>query len=311
LTWQLLSFARQQPLHPEPTAPSEQLSSLAILIGETFPASVVVETQIPDDLWLVETDSGELQLALLNLSFNARDAMPDGGRLRISARNETVQDERLGLSGSYVVIKIADDGLGIPPQLLPRVFEPFMTTKEVGAGVGLGLSQVHGFAHQSGGAVDIESEPGRGTVVQLYLPAAKAPATSPALLGAEGVYRGTGTVLIVEDQPTLADLAGELFGQWQLDIKIVHQATAALALLREGMKIDLVFADIIMADGLDGLELAETMRNEFPDVPIMLTSGHSGVAADAAAKGFQVIRKPYRLEELGMWLQRLLGIRST
>jgi signal transduction histidine kinase len=306
LTWQLLSFARQQPI-----APSEQLRNLAILIGETFPANIRIETAIPRDLWGLEIDLGELQLALLNLGFNARDAMPSGGLLRISAKNQAVEDDRLGLADRYVLIELADTGLGIPREILPRVFEPFMTTKEVGAGSGLGLSQVHGFVHQSGGAVDIESEPGTGTVVRMYLPVANVPTAGTAFTAPEAAYRATGSVLVVEDQPVLADLAAQLFGQWQLEIKVVHQANTALAMLREGQKIDLVFADIMMADGMVGLELAETMKNEFPDIPILLTSGYTDVASDAVTRGFQVIRKPYRMEELGMWLQRLLGIRST
>ncbi len=310
LTWQLLSFARRQPLRPEPTAPSEQLRTLSMLIGETFPANIRIEANIADDLWVVEIDPSELQLALLNLGFNARDAMPNGGTLRVLAKNLTLQDHRLGLFGRYVAIEIADNGLGIPREILPRVFEPFMTTKEIGAGSGLGLSQVHGFVHQSGGAIDIESEPGKGTIVRMYLPAANAP-TAAVSPGPEVAYRATGAVLVVEDQPALADLAAELFGQWQVEIKVVHRASTALKLLRKGENVDLVFADIMMADGMNGLELAEIMKNEFPAIPILLTSGYSDVAADAVAKGFQVIRKPYRLEELGMWLQRLRGIGST
>jgi signal transduction histidine kinase/CHASE2 domain-containing sensor protein len=175
LTWQLLSFARQQPLRSERTALPEQLRDLSILIGETFPMNITIETGFPRDLWVVEIDPIELQLALLNLGFNARDAMPGGGLLRISAKNQVLHDDRLGLAGRYVTIEITDNGSGIPPEILPRVFEPFLTTKEIGAGSGLGLSQVYGFAHQSGGAVNIESEPGRGTLVRMYLPAANEP----------------------------------------------------------------------------------------------------------------------------------------
>jgi signal transduction histidine kinase len=170
LTWQLLSFARQQPLRSEPTRPSDQLCNLATLIGETFPSNITIETEIPSDLWVVEIDPIELQLSLLNLAVNARDAMPGGGVLCISAKNQTLQDERLGLAGRYVAIEVADTGSGIPPEILARVFDPFITTKEIGAGSGLGLSQVHGFVNQSGGAVDIESEPGKGTIARMYLP---------------------------------------------------------------------------------------------------------------------------------------------
>jgi signal transduction histidine kinase len=141
------------------------------LIGETFPSNITIETEIPGDLWVVEIDPIELQLSLLNLAVNARDAMPGGGVLRISAKNQTLQDDRLGPAGRYVAIEVADTGSGIPPEILARVFDPFITTKEIGAGSGLGLSQVHGFVHQSGGAVDIESEPGKGTIMRTYLPA--------------------------------------------------------------------------------------------------------------------------------------------
>lgn len=170
---------------------------------------------------------------------------------------------------------------------------------------------MHGFVHQSGGAVDINSGPGRGTTVRIDLPAAtKAPSTgtAPSL---KAPYRPTGAVLVVEDEPALANTAAELLAQWHRDIKVVQRASTALTLLREGERVDLVFADIMMAEGLDGLHLAEIMKVEFPDMPVLLTSGDSHIAADAAAKGFHVIRKPYRLEELGMWLQRLLVGRSN
>ena len=311
LTWQLLSFARQQPLRSEPISPSEHLHNNSMLVGETFPANIAIETDIPSDLEVVEVDPGELQLALLNLGFNARDAMPGGGKLRISAKNREIEDDRLGLAGRYVEIEIADNGSGIPSDVLPRVFEPFMTTKEVGAGSGLGLSQVHGFVHQSGGAVEIESAPGMGTIVRIYLPATKTTSSGTALSGSEASFGATGGILVVEDEPALADLAAELFGQWQYEIKVVRRASTALTLLREGEKVDLVFADIVMAEGMNGLQLAESIKDEFPDMPILLTSGHSDIAADAAARGFPVIRKPYRMEELGMWLQKLLVPRST
>jgi signal transduction histidine kinase/CheY-like chemotaxis protein len=310
LTWQLLAFARQQPLRPEPIEPSGPLRELANLIVQSFPTNIRIETVIPPDLWVVKIDPSEFQLALLNLGFNARDAMPSGGVLRISARNEAVKDDRLGLAGRYVTIEMSDDGAGISPEILPRVFEPFITTKAVGAGTGLGLSQVHGFMHQSGGAMDIESEPGKGTAVRMYFPAAKAPNPAAASPDRESAAV-TGAVLVIEDQPDLANLAVELFGQWQLEIKVVHRASTGLARLREGEQVDLVFCDIMMPDGMDGLTLAEVIKEEFPGVPILLTSGYADLAADAVSKGFHVLRKPYRLEELGTWLQRLLVMRSS
>jgi len=311
LTRQLLAFARQQPLYPKPIDPSGQLRDLSRLIAESFPANITTKSNIAADLWIVEIDPGELQFALLNLAFNARDAMPGGGILRISARNEVLQDDLLGLAGRYVVIEIADNGVGITREILPRVFEPFATTKEVGAGTGLGLSQVHGFVHQSGGAVDIDSEPGKGTTVRMYLPATEPRFGATASAAVERAYCATGTVLVVEDQPELANLVGELLAQWQLNIEVVHRASTALGLLRAGRKANLVFSDIMMPEGMNGLELAEVLKKEFPGLPTLLTSGYGDVAADAAARGFEVIRKPYRLEELRIRLRALLGMHST
>jgi len=223
-----------------------------------------------------------------------------------------IHDQRLGLAGRYVATEIADTGSGIPQDILPRVFEPFVTTKGIGAGAGLGLSQVHGFAHQSEGAVAIESEPGKGTTVRLYLRATtKQLAPVTAAPREAGPYSGKGTILIVEDQTDLADLAAELFGQWPPEIKIVHRANAALELLRAGEKFDLVFSDIMMPDGIDGLELAEVMKTQHPGIPILLTTGYSDIAAAAIAKGFHVIPKPYRMEELRMRLRALLGTLPT
>jgi CHASE2 domain-containing sensor protein/signal transduction histidine kinase/CheY-like chemotaxis protein len=311
LTWELLAFARQQPLRPEPTELSAQLRDFTMLIGKSFQENIQIKTEIPPNLWVAEIDPTELQFALFNLGFNARDAMPNGGVLRISAANRVIRDERLGLAGRYVAIEIADSGSGIPREIMPRVFEPFVTTKEIGVHAGLGLSQVHGFVHQSGGAVDIESEPGRGTTVRMYLPvSARPPATLSATVAPRKPDRPMGTVLVVENQPDLADLAAELLGQWQLEIKLVHRAGAALELLREGRKIDLVFSDIIMPDGINGLELAEIMKKEYPGIPILLTSGYSDIANKAVSRGFQVIRKPYRMEELRMRLRCLLGLHS-
>jgi CheY-like chemotaxis protein len=170
---------------------------------------------------------------------------------------------------------------------------------------------VHGFVHQSGGAVDIDSEPGKGTTVRMYFPAKEMPTGVTGSPAAEGAYPAAGTVLVIEDQPELANLAGELLEQWQLNIEVVHRASTALRLLRAGRSVDLVFSDIMMPEGMNGLELAEVMKSEFPKVPVLLTSGYSDVAADATAKGFEVIRKPYRMEELEVRLRALLRMHST
>jgi len=170
---QLLAFARLQPLSPKPADPVELLRGVYLLLQNGLPEIVRVRLEIPSDLGSIEIDPVEFELALLNLAMNANDAMPNGGQLRLHASTQCICDTRLGLDGRFLVVEVADDGIGIAPDILPSVFQPFFTTKEVGKGTGMGLSQVHGFAHQSGGAVDIDSLPGQGTRVRLFLPSAE------------------------------------------------------------------------------------------------------------------------------------------
>jgi signal transduction histidine kinase len=167
---QLLAFARLQPLIPKPADPAELLRGVYLLLQNGLSAIVQVRLEMASDLGSIEIDPVEFELALLNLAMNANDAMPNGGQLRLQASTQCICDTRLGLDGRFLVVEVTDDGVGIAPENLPNVFEPFYTTKEVGKGIGMGLSQVHGFAHQSGGAVDIDSIPGRGTRVRLFLP---------------------------------------------------------------------------------------------------------------------------------------------
>jgi signal transduction histidine kinase/CheY-like chemotaxis protein len=292
---QLLTFSRQQVLETRVVDLAQWMASASPLLASALRGDIAVEVEIAEATWAIRTDPTQLELALLNLAVNARDAMPQGGTLRLSALNRRVDDERLGLHGDYVVIAVADTGAGVDPQIVERVFEPFFTTKELGPGAGLGLSQVHGFVHQSGGAVDLESVVGEGTTFRLYLPAALEP---PAAVGDEGPalqprLDASGRVLVVDDDIEVADLAGQLLEACGYSVKLAHRAKAALDLLNGGEPVDLVFSDIIMPGGMDGVQLAEELRRRFPKVSVLLTTGHSEAAPAALAKGLPIITKPY------------------
>jgi signal transduction histidine kinase/CheY-like chemotaxis protein len=296
VTRQLLTFSRQQILRPEVLDPSTRLPDLALLLSSALRGNIKIEIDIPAGLWAIKIDPAELELALLNLSINAQDAMPNGGVLRISAENRHIGDAQLGLDGEYLAISVGDTGSGISPEILPRIFDPFFTTKDVNRGTGLGLSQVHGFAHQSNGAVDVESVVEHGTVFRLYLPAADAPAAARG----EQPHRhpSPGTVLIVEDDTDVAEIAAALLQECGFKVHVADHAQLALELLGRGEDIDLVFSDVLMPGGMDGIELAQEVKRKFPRLPVLLATGYSDALSDATRNGLQIISKPYRPKEL-------------
>ncbi|MBW8815763.1 MAG: response regulator [Caulobacterales bacterium] len=307
VTRQLLSFSRQQMLQPRKVDPAAWLADIQGLLASTLRGDIVVETEVEPDVAAIEVDPAQLELALLNLAVNARDAMPAGGTLRICARNRQVEDGRLGLHGPYVVIEVADTGEGVPPEILPQVFEPFFSTKGGGPGAGLGLSQVHGFTHQSGGGVEMENRPEGGVVVRLFLPAATHSVSEAAQsLAAAAPDDGSGRVLVVEDDPDLAHLAQDLVESFGYSVAVAHRAQAALDLITAGESIDLLFSDVIMPGGMNGVELAEEVRRRYPRLPVLLTSGYNEAVRDIDAKGLPFIAKPYRRDELRARIEQLL-----
>jgi two-component system NtrC family sensor kinase len=204
-----------------------------------------------------------------------------------------------GLSGDFVAIRIADTGAGIPPDVLPRVFEPFFTTKDVGKGTGLGLSQVYGFAKQSGGAATITSSARRGTAVTLFLPQTwEAPAKPRPQSAATAVVLPAGTMLLVEDNAEVAEVGKAYFEQLGYKVKQASSAQAGLDLIERENDIDLVFSDILMPGGMNGLDLADAVRRRFPAIIVLLTTGYSSSAQDAVRRGFAVLQKPYDLAAL-------------
>jgi PAS domain S-box-containing protein len=297
LTRQLLAFARRQPLETRRIDLSRELPQVATLIRRSISARVELITEVSDPLWPVATDAGQLQSALLNLAFNAGDAMPDGGVLRIAAVNAELNGEPNGLSGRFVAITVSDTGAGIPEEIQHRVFEPFFTTKAFGKGAGLGLSQVYGFALQSKGALALESKAGAGASITLYLPASASDAAD-----AEPVPP---RVLIVEDEPIVAELAIALVTELGYEAVAVSSGREALARLARDARFDLVFTDVIMPGGMTGVELARRVRERRPELPILLTTGYSESVGPETAE-FPLLAKPYDYAALERSLKGLV-----
>jgi two-component system, NtrC family, sensor kinase len=297
----LLTFSRRQTLTPTVIDLSHRLPDIKDMLSRSLRGDIAIEVVVPPENYAVKVDSNELELALLNLAVNARDAMPSGGSLTISAECVELvgEAEHDGLRGKFVAMRVADTGTGIAPDVLPQVFEPFFTTKEAGKGTGLGLSQVYGFAKQSGGTVSIESKVGSGTVITLYLPRSgelAAPSIAPS--EPRSAPQRAGTVLIVEDNAQVAEVATAYFQQLGYMVKQVGNAQEALELLGHDAKIDLVFSDILMPGGMNGLVLGHAIRKRFPSIPILLTTGYSEGARDAVGQGFPVLSKPFDLAGL-------------
>ena len=307
LTRQLLAFSRRQSLAPEAVDLTLQIGRMREMLDHSLSGDVQVKVRFAPDLWPVEVDPGELELVILNLAVNARDAMPDGGTILIHASNAP-DEPVMGLKGNFVRLTVTDSGTGIPEEVRARVFDPFFTTKEIGKGSGLGLAQVYGFARQSGGIVWIESECGRGTSVIMLLPrSAHAPLQSaPAVPSVEETSPAfIGKVLLVDDDAAVAALAGDMLEH--LGYQVIHAASAAAALnaLAKEDKVDVVFSDVMMPGGMNGVELAREIRAL--GVPVLLTSGYAEAAQKtAAAVGVQVLAKPYRLEDLATALREAI-----
>lgn len=296
LTRQLLSFSRRQTLNPAAVDVVTRIEGIKSMLGSSLGNAVRLLTSLPLDIWTVKVDTNEFELAVVNIILNARDAMQEGGVITISAENAQLrtQDSAAGVQGDFVAITIADTGCGIAPDILARVFDPFFTTKQA-KGSGLGLSQVHGFAHQSGGTVMIGSKLGKGTRVTLYLPrtvdAIRQEESSPPQ-----PVLGDSTVLLVEDNPEVLKATTALLEELGYKVHTTAHAQGALEVL-EQRKFDLLVTDIVMAGATDGLGLARIARERYPDLPIVLVTGYSQ-SAEAASKEFTVLRKPYQLADL-------------
>ncbi len=307
LTRQLLSFSRTLPLDPTVLNLSDVVHGLRDVLAGSLHVNIELRIDIPRAIWAVCVDKTELELALVNLAVNARDAMGEGGRLTISAQNlETNTDHTPeGLPGDVVALTVSDTGCGIPPELLDSVVEPFFTTKGPDKGTGLGLSQVYGFASQSGGTMLIKSEVGRSTDVAIYLPRSHAQVVvhSPE---DPTKFRTTAhqTILIVEDNEDVRHVAVSLLEQLGYRTIAVEEAAAAREMLASGRTIDLVFSDVVLPGATDGLALAREVGGSYPNIPVVLTTGYAK-SFDSDLE-FPVLRKPYQISTLGRVIQETL-----
>ncbi len=300
LTQQLLAFARQQPLQPETRSINRIISGFESVLRRAGHSGVEFEMNLDPQTGSAVVDTARFESALLNLVVNARDAMPDGGRLTLDTAPVELRDgEVAGLApGPYVCISVTDTGTGMSPETVQRAFEPFYTTKEIGKGTGLGLSQVYGFIKQSGGEVVIQSTLGEGTCITIYLPAVSDTVREAA--------RGdTETVLIVEDEPDLLDVASALFISMGYDVMTAASGQDAKKLLAS-CDVDILFTDIVMPNGPNGIELAQFTRENYPNVKVMLASGYPqpALGLDKSRLGdYTFVSKPYRLSDLARGLR--------
>lgn len=314
LTSQLLAFARRQTLKPEVFDVGARLESLRDMLVTLLGPAVEIVMRLPGEPCLVNADASQFETALINMATNARDAMQGKGRIIFKVEATTSAPDTLvhlsakpavGQNG-FVRVTVSDTGVGIPAARLGRIFEPFFTTKQVGQGTGLGLSQVFGFARQSGGEVTVASEVGQGSTFSLYLPRVppdllpqrQAPNTAPAVAGS-GM-----SVLVVEDNIELANFAADGLTEHGYSITLVDNATDALAeLVVDADRFDVVFSDVVMP-GMTGLDLAQAIRERGIGVPVVLTTGYSQALSQEGAAGFDLVQKPYSIEDLSRVLHR-------
>jgi PAS domain S-box-containing protein len=315
LTERLLAFARQQPLRPEPVNANKLVAGMSDLLHRTLGETIRTETVLSGGLWKIHTDGNQLESAILNLAVNARDAMPEGGKLTVETANSHLDDsyaaQHAGVpQGQYVLIAVSDTGCGMSPDTIQKAFDPFFTTKSVGKGTGLGLSQVHGFVHQSGGHVKIYSEIGQGTTVKIYLPryygasedALPGSRFTPAMSGA-----GT-TILVVEDEESVRHVSVEALKELGYTVLAANGAAMALGLLDQHPEIDIMFTDVVMPE-VNGRMLADEARQRRPNLKVLFTTGytrnaivHNGVLDP----GVHLIGKPFNLEQLARKLAEII-----
>jgi PAS domain S-box-containing protein len=317
LTAQLLAFARKQNLRPQTSNLNELIGVFEALLHRAIGDSIVMKLDLDPRPWLVDIDQAQFQSAILNLAVNARDAMNGGGgTLTIETRNIEVDAERAAalaeiMPGRYVVVAVHDTGTGMPPDVKARAIEPFYTTKDVGKGSGLGLSQVYGFARQSNGQLEIETAVGLGTSVRIYLPQSLAVAAAETDERTKLTpSRRAGTVLVVEDDPDVLDIAVETLRSFGYEVYSASNAREALNILQRDLPIDVLFTDVVMPKGMTGIDLAREARRIQPGLRVLLASGYTQEALnldDQISGDTEFIAKPYPLAELAERLRSMLS----
>jgi len=316
LTQRMLAFARKQPLQPRPIDLNDIVTRMVAMLQRTLGEDIAVKTVLANGLWPAQADPFQLEDAIVNLAVNARDAMPTGGELAIGTSNVHLDENYAAHNvevapGDYVVVAIADTGVGMPPEVIEHAFEPFFTTKDVGRGTGLGLSMVYGFVTQSRGHVRIASEIGRGTSIMLYLPKATTEGAAPDIpeSAVESVTDGRETILIVEDDAAVRKVAATILKRIGYQVWQAEDGKSALDILQTGIAIDLLFTDLIMPNGMSGQDLMRTARERRPDLKVLFASGYSEqfiAGRGVADHGIPLLSKPYRKQQLAQAIRKAL-----
>lgn len=313
LNQQLLAFSRRQDLRTEAICVEDLLETFENLLDRAVGEAVTVHIEGAPEQWYCRTDSHQLETAILNLAINARDAMPQGGTLTLRTAIQNL-DAKTGAThgvsgGEYVVVSLADTGVGMTAEVVDRVFEPFFTTKEVGKGTGLGLSQVYGFARQCGGFVTIESHPGVGTTVLIGMPRAHGPEATKAVAVPAVEVKGKGIVLVVEDDNDVRAVARSLLENLGYSVLEAENGSDALKLIESGAPVNLVFTDVIMPGNMNGIDLVRELKIRQLMIPVLLTSGYTAqrIAIDDLAEGLQLLRKPYTQIDLSLAVQTVMN----
>ncbi len=317
LTHRLLAFSRRQTLDPSPTDANDLVAGMVELIKHAVGPGIVVETLGEQNLWTTLVDPGQLENSLLNICINARDAMPDGGRIVIATRNEHLDAEAAGAlnipQGEYLCLGVTDTGTGMSPDIVAKAFDPFFTTKPIGQGTGLGLSMIYGFAQQSGGQVRIQSEVGQGTTIWLYLPryhGSAAPVEKkPQAVTPSPVNTGE-TILIVDDEPTVRMLVRDALGDMGYTLIEAADSFAGLQLLRSDVHIDLLITDVGLPGGMNGRQMADAGIEVRPELRVLFITGYAENAVLAKGDlraGMQVLTKPFAVDTLTTRVRQLMS----
>ena len=318
LTQRLLAFSRRQPLDPKPIDVNKLVAGMSDLLRRTLGEGVVLETVLAGGLWRSQADPNQLENAILNLAVNARDAMPDGGKLTIETVNARLDEAYVEAlaepvpPGQYVLVAVSDTGTGMDKPTMEKVFEPFFTTKEAGKGTGLGLSQVYGFVRQSNGHVRIYSEPGEGTTIKVYLPRLVGADHEPVEMPAKSpvTVRGAGeTILVVEDEQDLRLYTTEALRDLGYRVLEAADGREALEAVERHPEIELLFTDVVLTGGMNGRALAEEVTRRRPDLPVLFTTGYTSNAIVHHGRldpGMPLIGKPFTYAELASKVRRVL-----
>jgi CheY-like chemotaxis protein len=317
LTSRLLSFGRRASLDMKAVDVAEAIHGIELILRRTVGENIKIKTSMESDNLCAVTDINQLQSTLLNLTINARDAMPDGGELTIAASNIEIADAALPGSdlaaGKYVLITVADSGVGMEPEVLARAFDPFFTTKPIGAGTGLGLSMVYGFLKQANGFARIESELGKGTTVFMYLPAGEHPCAESGVSD-QKLEAGQGeTVLVVEDEHLVRLLVTDVLHELGYTAFEAKDAQAALPILQSAQRLDLLITDVGLP-GMNGRQLADVARQRRPDIQVLFLTGyaeHAAVRSGFLAPGMELMTKPFAIDELSQKIRDMIGKSSV